>query len=569
MRVVWRSGQFGLKQRTRKPEETEMQAHKNMSLNTRLLATILATVIALIVLFAGVLYTERSLLLKDRQEKVRNLVEVAHGVIAQHEKAAGEGKMSREAAQAGALAVIRNMRYDNIEYFWVNDMAPKVLMHAAKPELEGKDMSSLKDPNGKYLFNEFVAVVKKDGKGFVDYYWPKAGEQDPVAKISYVMGFTPWGWIVGSGIYLDDVNRIFREEAIKFLLWGMVVAAIVAVPLILMRRNLLRLLGGDPSRAVAVARRIAAGDIGTDIECRPGDSESLLAGMKDMQVHLRTMIHEVVTGAENLGRASQDMMHSCEDVSTHAGKQSDAASSISVSVMEMTASMNLVEQSANEAFTLSRQAGVMADDGATVIEDAAAEMRRLSDAVNTSSIAIQELGQQSAQITSIVNTIKEIADQTNLLALNAAIEAARAGEQGRGFAVVADEVRKLAERTTLSTADIARTVSSIQSGTHGAVASMESGVSQAAKSVSLTEQGGKSINQIRDSSKRVLAVVNDITGALKKQSSATQQISGSVGEIVEMSDQTAASLNQTVDAARRLLVLSTSLQTSVNRFKGA
>ena len=182
MRVVWRSGQFGLKQRTRKPEETEMQAHKNMSLNTRLLATILATVIALIVLFAGALYTERSLLLKDRQEKVRNLVEVAHGVIAQHEKAAGEGKMSREAAQAGALAVIRNMRYDNIEYFWVNDMAPKVLMHAAKPDLEGKDMSSLKDPNGKYLFNEFVTVVKKDGKGFVDYYWPKAGEQDPVPR---------------------------------------------------------------------------------------------------------------------------------------------------------------------------------------------------------------------------------------------------------------------------------------------------------------------------------------------------------------------------------------------------
>jgi methyl-accepting chemotaxis protein len=546
-----------------------MSTKTSMSLSTRMVATILANILALIVLFVGVLYTERSLLLADRQEKVRNLVEVAHGVIAQHEKAVAEGKMPLETAQASALAVLRNMRYDTVEYFWVNDMAPKVLMHAAKPELEGKDMATLKDPNGKFLFNEFVAVVKKDGKGFVDYYWPKAGAQDPVAKISYVMGFAPWGWIVGSGIYLDDVNKIFREEAIKFLLWGLIIAAVVAIPLVLMRRNLLRLLGGDPSEAVAVARRIAAGDISTEVVCAPGDSDSLLAGMKDMQAHLRSMIHEVSQGAENLGRASEDMIDAAEHVSAHAGKQSEAASSISVSVMEMTISMNLVEDSAREAFTLSQQAGTLADNGTTVINDATAEMRLLSDAVNSSSVAIQELGRQSQEITSIVNTIKEIADQTNLLALNAAIEAARAGEQGRGFAVVADEVRKLAERTTLSTADIASKVSRIQTGTHGAVASMDAGVAQAAKGVNLTEQGGESIQQIRDSSKRVLAVVNDITGALVEQSSATKQISTSVNDIVAMSEETATSLNRTVESSRRLRDLSNSLQQSVKRFKGA
>ena len=546
-----------------------MPSEKAMSLNARLIATIVATLVALTVLVAGVLYAERALLLSDRQEKVRNLVEVAHGVIAQHEKAVSDGKMSLEAAQASALAVVRNMRYDGVEYFWVNDMTPRLLMHAAKPELEGKDLSALKDTNGKLLFNEFVAVVKKDGKGFVDYYWPKPGEKDPVAKISYVMGFAPWGWIVGSGIYLDDVNKIFREEAVKFLFWGLIVAAIVAIPLVLLRRSLLRLLGGEPSQAVAVARRIAAGDIGTDVECAPGDSESLLAGMKQMQGNLRSMIRDVIDGAENLGSASQDMMRSAESVSALASRQSDAASSISVSVTEMTISMNLVEESAREAFTLSQQAGSLADSGSTVIQDATAEMQRLSDAVNSSSVAIQELGRKSEQITSIVNTIKEIADQTNLLALNAAIEAARAGEQGRGFAVVADEVRKLAERTALSTTDIATTISSIQAGTHGAVASMEAGVTQAAKGVKLTEQGGDSIHQIRDGTKRVQTVVNDISGALLEQSSATKQISGSVEEIVRMSAETSATLNQTVDAARRLRDLSAVLQESVRRFKGA
>ena len=546
-----------------------MQEQQHMSLNRRLLYTISATIGALIVLFAGVLYNERALLLKDRQEKVRNLVEVAHGAIAELEKAERSGKMSRETAQAGALAVLRNMRYDTVEYFWVNDMTPKVVMHAAKPELEGKNMSELKDPKGKYLFNEFVTVVKKDGKGFVDYYWPKPGEDDPVAKVSYVMGFAPWGWIVGSGIYLDDVNRIFREEAIKFLLWGLIVAAVVAVPLVLLRRNLMHLLGGDPSRAVAVARRIAAGDIGTDVPVHEGDTTSLLAGMRDMQMNLRSMIHEVIQGADNLGRGSREMMQATENVSAHAEAQSSAASAIGVSVMEMNISMQLVESSAKEAYSLSTDAGNMADTGTTVIEQAGSEMKLLADEVNASSITIQGLGRQSEQISSIVKTIKEIADQTNLLALNAAIEAARAGEQGRGFAVVADEVRKLAERTANSTADIATTVSSIQSGTRDAVASMATGVNQAAKSVSLAQQGGDSIKKIRDGSKRVIAVVNDITGAIAEQTYATNEISKSVEEIVKMSEGTAVSLNQTVQAAHRLLDLSAALQESVKRFKGA
>ena len=540
---------------------------RHLSLNRRLMATILATIAALAVLFAGVLYTERSLLLQDRQEKVRSLVEAAYGVLTYYETEARTGRLSVESAQAAALAAVRLMRYDNTEYFWINDLSSKILMHPAKPELDGKDMSTLKDPNGKLLFNEFVAAVKKDGKGFVDYYWPKPGAEEPVAKISYVMGFAPWSWVIGSGIYLDDVNRIFREAALKFMLWGLIVAAIVAVPLILLRSNLLRLLGGDPQVAVAAARRIAAGDLGVDVICRPDDQTSLLAGMKDMQNHLRSMISKIVVDAENLAQASQELMRSSETVSAYAGKQSESASSISVSVMEMTISMNLVEESAREAFSLSQQAGSLADSGTTVIQDAVAEIRRLSDVVNASSGTIQELGQQSEQITSIVKTIKEIADQTNLLALNAAIEAARAGEQGRGFAVVADEVRKLAERTTQSTANIATTIDSIQSGTHDAVSGMKSGVLQAAKGVSLAEQGGESIDRIRDSSKRVLAVVNDITGAIREQSSAAQQISGSVDQIVQMSEQTTSALNETVDAARRLRDLSTGLQESVRRFK--
>ncbi len=222
---------------------------RSQSLRARISVTITLTLLALLALLAGVLYTERQLLLSDRQEKVRNLVEAAHGAVGHYAAEAKAGRMAEDAARAAALAAVRAMRYDTSEYFWINDMSPKIVMHAAKPELEGKDMSQLKDPNGKLLFNDFVAVVKKDGAGFVDYLWPKPGAKDPVPKISYVKGFAPWGWVIGTGIYVDDVNAHFRQEAIKLSLGGLVIIAAVAVPLMALRRSVIRLLGGEPDVA--------------------------------------------------------------------------------------------------------------------------------------------------------------------------------------------------------------------------------------------------------------------------------------------------------------------------------
>jgi methyl-accepting chemotaxis protein len=187
--------------------------------------------------------------------------------------------------------------------------------------------------------------------------------------------------------------------------------------------------------------------------------------------------------------------------------------------------------------------------------------------VQSSSAIIEDLGRQSDQITSIVNTIKEIADQTNLLALNAAIEAARAGEQGRGFAVVADEVRKLAERTTLSTAEIAGMVGKIQNGTRNAVSSMETGVVQAGKGVDLASQAGTSITEIRDGSVRVMEVVNSISDSIREQGTVSSEIAKNIERIAQMSEESANAIQNTTNAARHLQQLSSGLHNSVSRFK--
>ncbi|WP_281269959.1 methyl-accepting chemotaxis protein [Crenobacter cavernae] len=177
-------------------------------------------------------------------------------------------------------------------------------------------------------------------------------------------------------------------------------------------------------------------------------------------------------------------------------------------VTESVLNVNRDIEHATEAYKLSESTEALSRQGASVIETAAAEMRRIADSARVSTQLIEALGTQSSQITSIVNTIHDIADQTNLLALNAAIEAARAGEQGRGFAVVADEVRKLAERTTRSTAEISGMIETIREGTHTAIVSMSAMLKQAEQGVAHANDAGDAINKIRDSTHQVVEVIN-------------------------------------------------------------
>ena len=171
---------------------------------------------------------------------------------------------------------------------------------------------------------------------------------------------------------------------------------------------------------------------------------------------------------------------------------------------------------ADEALQIAHSNAAFSEQGSKVIVAAAAKMREISDVANGAAHTIEELGAQSQQITSIVQTIREIADQTNLLALNAAIEAARAGEQGRGFAVVADEVRKLAERTSNATAEISGMIGKVQDGTRSAIAGMGTMRETAAESVSLASEAGAAIESIRDGASRVVDVVENFSRMLRQ-----------------------------------------------------
>ncbi len=538
-----------------------------MSLRGKLTAMTIGTVLALVALFAVLLISSKSQMMEDRQAKVRNLVEVAHATVAYYESEARAGRMTAEEAQKAAMNAVKAMRYDKVEYFWINDLNDLMVMHPIRPDLDGKKLDQLKDKNGKFLFAEFNRVVKSQGSGFVDYLWPKPGSEEGVPKISFVSGFQPWGWVIGSGIYIDDVDAKFRGDAIKLLLWGLAIGGFVAISLLLLSRNIIRTLGGDPSDATAITKRIAAGDLSAQVNYDRNNPDSLLANISSMQDTLRAMIRTITGNAEQVAAAADRLFNASEEVADKARRQSDAASSMAASVEEMAVSIDQVKENAHEAHGISVEAGSISEEGAAVIHGAASEMRKISEAVQSSTAIVEELGRQSDQITSIVNTIRDIADQTNLLALNAAIEAARAGEQGRGFAVVADEVRKLAERTSLSTKEIAEMVGKIQGGTRSAVGSMQAGVNQVSHGVDLANRAGDSIERIRDGAQRVTQVVNGISYSIAEQSSASNEIAHQLETIAQMSEESAVAVRHTADAARELHALSASLHKAVAEFR--
>ena len=208
-----------------------MIAFRQLSVSRRLGWLVGSAVLAMLVLVAILMVSERSLILQERQASVRQAVETAHGVIAHFHAQASKGALTEDEAKQRAMAALQGLRYDEKEYFWVNDMTPRMLMHPINKKLMAMEtVATVKVPNGKALFVEMVDVVKAHGAGFVDYMWPQPGSDQPVAKISYVKGYAPWGWVIGSGIYLDDVNRIFYGEMLQ---QGIVILVIMLVTVLI------------------------------------------------------------------------------------------------------------------------------------------------------------------------------------------------------------------------------------------------------------------------------------------------------------------------------------------------
>ena len=286
-----------------------------------------------------------------------------------------------------------------------------------------------------------------------------------------------------------------------------------------------------------------------------------------MMGKLQSVFKTIQAQVDEVGKTVESVATSAQEVAQSSANQSSSSSAMAAAIEQMSVSINTVSSSALDAQSMATVAGTMSEQGNQIISKTRNEMGTIAQIVSGASSVIKTLGEESHQITSVVNVIKEVADQTNLLALNAAIEAARAGEQGRGFAVVADEVRKLAERTAQSTLDISGMVGKIQVSADEAVREMGGVVSQVESGQDLAQEAGGRMQSIHESAAKVSGAVTEISDALKEQSHASHDLARHVESIAQMTEQNNAAAEGVAENAKYLGQLATEVRVALRNFR--
>ena len=530
--------------------------------------------------------------------------------------------------QAEALDAIRKMRLPDGGYFWINDdtsPVPTMIMHPTAPSLDGTVLDNPKydcatmfqdgleakptETNGKMnLFSAMVRASAKTGKGFVTYLWPKPKEgggvtEEQFPKLSFVQHFKPWGWIIGMGVYIDDITTAVAGERDYFeshilvtlsqtAVANVAVAVIMAFLFIwLFRRDVERPL----AKLTAFAQAVENGDLEASVD---GSFVGRLETLKEAMIAMENSIKEGLANTKRsadeatvqaekaettLGRVQEhvaqlnDLLDRMNEVAKKAGnvaesmnakagelaeqfrsviqgaeEQRSAVTETMTGMNEMREVVLNVAQNAAEAAENSDTARATAGNGAHIVGEAVMAITQVREGTESLKQSMGELGQQADAIGKVMNVINDIADQTNLLALNAAIEAARAGEAGRGFAVVADEVRKLAEKTMDATREVGEKIEAIQLSTKENIARVEASAQAAEEASEKANTSGSTLEEIVSLVSSNAAQVSNIASASEEQSSATEEMSRSIELVSDIATRTVSEMMRSTELTEEL-----------------
>jgi methyl-accepting chemotaxis protein len=513
-------------------------------------------------------------LLKQKTTELQHLAEIALGIAKEEHEGAKKGTVTDEEARKRAAARIGALRYGQNDYFWINDMHPRMVMHPMQPKLDGTDLTQNKDPNGKQLFVEFVETVKRQGAGTVSYEWPKPGASTPQPKMSYVAGFAPWNWVIGTGVYIDDLKQQTWDAARNAVIIAGIVMLVIGIISVIVARGTSRAMRGMTKAMDELAtgnfdvvlpglgRSDEIGDMATAVEAfklkavekAAQDTEQEVARARTIEAERKTQMRQLADDFETaVGDVIKAVSSAATELEASAGTLTNAAESTqrltgaAASASEESASNVQSVAAATDEMTASvNEIGRQVLDSSRIAGEAVVQAERTDTRIN-------ELSQAAGRIGDVVKLITAIAEQTNLLALNATIEAARAGEAGRGFAIVASEVKALAQQTAKATEDISTQIASMQTATADSVGS---------------------IKEIGSTIGRISEIAGAIAAAVEEQGAATQEIARNVGQAAKGTASVATNISdvnrgaaETGTASGRVLSSAQSLTGESNRLR--
>ncbi len=479
--------------------------------------------------------------MQKRRAHLQDVVRLSVDVVAHIEDSyRNEGKSEDEAKRAAAEQ-LRIFRFgdDHSDYVWINDYRPVMIMHPIVKTMEGQLLDDYRDKSGKLMFVDFVRICSTEGEGFTEYMWQYHDNAEKIVpKLSYVKAFEKWNWVIGAGIYIEDIkaetaalrNRVFA------VLGGLVFLSLVLALLI---------VRSVEKPVYRIIRRLdELSSAGGDLTIRFNDDSSDEMGQMSAIVNtflsnFAGIIGEVQTAAQNLASAVEQIASGNHNLSQRTSAQASSLEEIAATMEETRSALVRNGENAAEVMDISAESQNQALEGGSLVSDAVA--------------SINEISNVSSRIGDIISVINEIAFQTNLLALNAAVEAARAGSQGRGFAVVAAEVRNLALRSAEAAKEISTLIGTsidrIQDGTYKA------------------NRSGEALARIIDSVKGVNRAITDIVSAEKEQQQGIAQVNTAISELDAMTQQNAALVEETASASEELANQARELLSMVSRFK--
>jgi len=493
--------------------------------------------VAMLVLVGWGAWETRLTMLEERRNAMGDYVDMAINVIGDHAERSERGELPLAEAQRRAASAVREMTYDQGRgYLYIFNGDYELLAHPRLPV--GTSVADFQNEEGRYLFREFVEDVRTDD-GVVDYLWAHASDEDALAeKSSLNVLFEEWGWYIGTGVYVDDIDSAFLASLTHYLLALLGIGIPVSLLMGLVIRGVTRRLGGDPHYAAEMVREIAEGRLDHAIRLGDKDRDSLLFDIERMRAALAGTIGDIHRSTDEVNGVVEEIGAGNDELATRTEQQAASLAETASSMEQLTAT---VKQNAEHSGKARELAGETASNAARGHESMARVEASMSG-----------INESAGQMSTIVDTIDSIAFQTNILALNASVEAARAGEHGRGFAVVAEEVRNLASRSSQAAQEIK--------------ALIETSDGKVVEGTRMVQETGKIIEIMVTDIQQLSTLIGEISSASEEQSHGIEQVNEAVSQMDRMTQQNAGLVEEHSAASQRLIVQSHQLRDHVARF---